>query len=663
MRSSRVAIALVALAAACNSAQALVNPSLQPIHLFERYNAVLACRVTKTDRAARIVELGVRHVYKGTFAPKTVTAHGPGEEALEAVLSLHEGQSLVAYVGKARRRREGDILYFTGGRWYAARLEELQDLSKWLLVGDADAGKDATSDQIMFGTFNGRVDRLQEMMADMAAGRYYFPARPIAQFRKSAVGTFDKPLRGVALYDLDADGDLDIYGCCEAGDRLYIQTAPETFVDRTEAMGVGGLASVSCSFADVDAGGRADQLAGGALYRATNEGFAPSDLLPIEAGRDLLSSALVDVDSDGCPDVVVSRRGGGLAVYLDPGSPGGRFTDATERLGLLDEDQGAGGTGYFEPCDWDGDGRTDFLYAAGEGMLLLQSEDKMFEGVPLTEEEEPLFGFAEDIPGEDGPSLGAAVFAPLWRNDRFSFFLPLADANQLLVNRDGWPVDVTQHGNEIQEAAFAQLMAVAEDFTADGTVDVYVASRLAEQKCFYLMNRGYGSFMISQKYAGGKVFPPEVYNRGAWGLATDDATGDGANDLLIGGAGGKFSLLVNATLKARKPTEHPTYHERKRLRTRIVTVAVRGRTGVVEATVSLIDEGNRIVALHRIGSNVGVGCRGPDATCLAVREPGNYTLRVRFSDDNTRSWPIDLTGQKRSTIHAEHTDAKEKPGS
>jgi hypothetical protein len=194
------------------------------------------------------------------------------------------------------------------------------------------------------------------------------------------------------------------------------------------------------------------------------------------------------------------------------------------------------------------------------------------------------------------------------------------------------------------------LAVVAEDLNADGNVDIYVGSRSALPNVFYT-NRGYGSFMTPQKYKP-DAFPGNAHQKGAWGVAAGDVNDDGANDLLIGGADGKLTLAVSDVLAGRAAHEHPTYHQKKLEQTKIVTVRVSGKKGVLGARVELADAKGRVIGVRVIGSNVSTGCRGPNTVNLAVREPGTYVLTVRFSDGFTTRKPLDLASEGKRFVVA-----------
>ena len=299
-----------------------------------------------------------------------------------------------------------------------------------------------------------------------------------------------------------------------------------------------------------------------------------------------------------------------------------------------DESNGAGQTGYFETCDWDLDGRGDLIFVSGPGLLLWQNGSGEFESF--------------DLAGQDSDySGGTAAFGMIVRPGVSSVYLVAGNQKTLVGEDSGNLADVTRSGNEIQDPVSGMLMALAEDLNSDGTVDLYAASGLKGISSFYVANRGYASFLQPEKYRGGKVIPPAVYNAAAWGLAAGDVNGDGAPDVLVGGLSGKLFLLVNQTLTDRpqRAEVSTTSDVRKQIRTRIVTVKPASSKGLVGCRLILLDGKGKPVTHRGIGTNIGVGCCGPAQLTLAVREWGSYTLQVRLGDGTVRQQPITINQQ------------------
>jgi len=626
-------------------AMGLVNPALQPSALYERYRLVVSMRVVAVDIDTKLVTFAVVDVCKGTLAATDVRVALSGPVAVKAANDLLvEGNAVVAFVGNQRPGREGDVLFYLGsGRWMAGRLEKADDPARWIWDQDLGLG--------MFGTFNGAPDRLAEMMADARDGRYFFPATPYAGFKQVVtIGTVAGPARGVALYDLDGDGRLDVVACSEQGDRVWMQTAPLVFSERTKALGLDGSASPSVAIGDLNGDGIPDLLLGSRIYLGSGVGplrtFVRADLLPAGASDHFKCATLVEIDGDGWPDVVISRRGKGLAVYLNSGAKGGKFADATTEVGLAAPECGSDGDGFFAAGDWDGDGRSDIFYVIRSGLLLVRGGDGRF--APVDHGLDPAL--------DDGEGLGGtAAFAPLWRRDGRDLIFSTGTDVHLLVNVAGRTRERTAAANELTETSLKQLAMIAEDLDADGSVDVFVASR-EQLPCKLFTNRGYGSFTVPLKYKAA-VMPESVQQFGTWGLAAGDATGDGANDLLMGGVDGRILLLVNGTLDDRPlvASDEATAMNQVLARTRIVSVTVSGR-GTVGAEVVLSDAAGRVVCRRQVGGNTATGCRGPDTLNMAVREPGPMTLTVRYGDGVKKSWPVSLTIPERRTVMRAHRD-------
>ncbi len=626
-------LAILIASAIALPARAIVNPSLQPDGILERYLVVVVLRVDAVDELNHTATMSVMRVIKGDFPAKRVNI-----TLGETTFSV--GEQVLAYVGgKGRASAKNILIYPGGGLWKTAQILVGGDPAspKWRWIADLSRSE-------MGGTFNGHVERLAEMMDDAVAGRYFFPALSAVQFRSDlVVDRLPQALLGVAIFDVNGDGQADLYACSDGGDRVYLQTASMVFTESSKALGIEGVASASVNIADVNADGRPDLLAGRQILLQMDDGiYYKSEVLPAAATQQIKSSAFVELNGDGYPDVLIARLEGGLHAFLNPGAAGGAFSDATVQLGLDREECGAKQVGFFCAGDWDGDGRTDLFFAVDRGRFLIQQTNGTFLPLPNS----PRLNFKTG--GESLGLTGAGCFAPLWTPTSSDLIVSTDGNMRFVVNEAGQARDYARYGNEIEEGSDAHLATIAEDLDADGNVDVYCASREDNMHMLYI-NRGHGSFTVPTKYRKGDnaVFPGEASARATWGVATGDVDGDGANDLLLGMADGSLVLLINEVLSRRFDRTNPTWHEQKLQATKIVSVTVTGRIGVLGAKIILSDA-KGVVGQRVIGANIATGCRGPDTINLAVRETaGGHRLTVRFSDGTIQEWPVDLSGPER----------------
>ena len=618
---------------------ALVNPSLQPQDLYERYLCVLCLEVTSVDTASNTVELVVRSVAKGDFAARTVRLSLASDEVQSAFQSLPEpGLALVAFVGQKGRNRESSILFYLGGegRWQNGSVKTAGDAgSPAAWTWDKDLGNE------MFGTFNGHPARLAELVRDCAAGGVFFPATVFDRFHADQVlGKLPGPAQGLALYDIDGDGRLDALAVGPAGGALYLQREVGTFSDVSAASGLAALKGVSVDCADVDGDGQVDLLVDGRIVSQDASGhFAEAKLLPALTGT-VLMSRFVDLDGDGWPDVVVAMDGAGLRAFHHPTQAGKPFVEVTDTLGF-----GRSGVkaGYFVPGDWRGDAAPALFVASSTGALLERGPDG-------------LFAAPSRLPGWDFTAssgyTGGGACAPLWQPDRCDLAFATDKAVNIVSFASGKAEDVGRYGNETQVAMTTCVGLLAEDLNADGNVDLYAISRTAGESNALYDNRGYGSFMVGTRYRADAI-PGKAHGNGSIGAAAGDVDGDGANDLLLGAVDGQLTLLVNNVLAGRGASEHPSQQDRVLAKTALLHIEVGGPRGVVGAAVTVADAKGRVVGRRIIGGSPVTGSRGPDAATVAVREPGEYHVRVRWSDGATRDLPVVLKAGARSALRAE----------
>ena len=266
--------------------------------------------------------------------------------------------------------------------------------------------------------------------------------REAGGYRKVAIA----PGERVIPFDVDADGDLDLYVSAKPGDRLLRNNLDGTFTDVTVSAGLpAGLSSRAAVAADFDRDGDIDLL-----VLRSGGGFALFDnlrggrLAPRESGLPsadgVFAAAAGDLDGDGRLDLawtagsggfVALNRGDGTFLSATPVGPGAQpllfdfdndgfldlFLENAGGPSALFRNDGAGRlvraeTGELpaargaEAVDFDGDGDLDLaLVTPSGGAALFQNRggnangwiDVALEGLPTGSAKVNRFGYGSEI--------------------------------------------------------------------------------------------------------------------------------------------------------------------------------------------------------------------------------------------------------------------------
>jgi enediyne biosynthesis protein E4 len=325
---------------------------------------------------------------------------------------------------------------------------------------------------------------------------------------------------GVALFDYDNDGRLDIFlsngapltdptapGTIpqKAGpkdwNRLYHQNPDGTFEDVTEKAGLAGV------------------------------------------GYDL-GVAVGDYDNDGYEDLYVTGYGGNH-LYHNNGN--GTFTDVTQA-------SGTGGSGWSTSAAWvdlDNDGRLDLVVLrylkwdfddtwCGEhrdGYRMYCQPDPFQPIAPLVYHNDGNGHFTEVAAkmGLDKPGKGLGIgIADYDRDGHTDIFIANDSMVEFLYHNRG--NGTFEEVGLLQEVAvdgegrtYAGMGVDFSDYNNDGLPDLIV-SDLANQKYALYQNNGDGSFTYSSNLSG--VAAATLLHSG-WGLAFLDYDNDGWKDLIV----------------------------------------------------------------------------------------------------------------------------------
>jgi len=406
---------------------------------------------------------------------------------------------------------------------------------------------------------------------------------------------------GIALFDYDNDGRLDIFVVNGAPladptakgtipqktgakywNRLYHQKKDGTFEDVTEKSGLQGTGyGMGVAVADYDNDGYQDlyvtAYGGNKLYHNNGDGsFTDVTAKAGVAGSGWSTSAIwVDLDNDGLLDLIVLRyvqwdfddvwcgehRDGYRAYchpdYFKPVSPlvyhndgGGHFTEISEKSGIAKPGKGLG----VAIADYDHDGKID-VFIANDSMLEFLYHNKgggTFEEVGLFSQ------VAADGDGRTYAGMGVD-FADYNNDGRPDLVITnLANQRYALYKNEG-------DGNFSYETIASGLGRLSMthsgwgvrflDYDNDGWKDLLIAQghdldtiELTSPNLRYrepmILARNTGSEFVDVSPDSGPVFQQPWVARG---LAIGDIDNDGRMDAVVTTNDGSIHILHNET--------------------------------------------------------------------------------------------------------------------
>jgi hypothetical protein len=343
---------------------------------------------------------------------------------------------------------------------------------------------------------------------------------------------------GVTTGDYDADGWPDVYVTCLGPNHLYHNNGDGTFTDVTQKTGVDDARwSTGAAFGDYDNDGNID------LFVANYVDFHLKDLPEFGKGKFCqYRGTPVQCGPRGLP-------GAGDSLFHNNGD--GSFTDVSKKAGVSDPDGRFGMSALW--TDLDGDGWMDLYVAndSGPNFLYKNNRDGTFKEIGL------LSGCAVREDGSEQGSMGIAIgdynhdglldifianFSDepktLYRQEKGLFFDDVSFASkiaQVSIPYVGWGADFIDFDND----GWVDLMEVNGHVYPQ--MDNASASTTYTQRILLFHNERNGTFAEVAASCGDAL----MLRRVSRGAAFGDIDNDGDVDVVINNLDGAPVVLRN----------------------------------------------------------------------------------------------------------------------